>query len=162
VTLPGDLTAPGAEAAVPKLVGVIGGGRMGAGIAQVFAAAGAVVCLVEQDRAAAVAARDRVAMGLLRATERGKLSESADSVLERLVLIDDVSSLPADADLVVEAIPEDAVLKVRVLATAEQSIGDATVLVSNTSSLSIAGLAEGLRVPERFLGMHFFNPVPVS
>jgi 3-hydroxybutyryl-CoA dehydrogenase len=168
VTVPGNYDpaapgpAPGVESAVPKLVGVIGGGRMGAGIAQVFAVAGAVVCLVEQDRAAAIASRDRVAMGLLRATEKGRLTESADSVLERLVLIDDIWSLPADADLVVEAIPEDAALKVRVLAAAEQATGDATVLASNTSSLSIAGLAEGLRQPERLLGMHFFNPVPAS
>jgi 3-hydroxybutyryl-CoA dehydrogenase len=152
----------GVESAVPKLAGVIGGGRMGAGIAQVFVVAGAVVCLVEQDRAAAVASRDRVAMGLLRAAEKGKLTESPDAVLERLVLIDDVSGLPADADLVVEAIPEDAALKVSVLAAAEQALGDATVLASNTSSLSIAGLADGLRQPERFLGMHFFNPVPAS
>jgi 3-hydroxybutyryl-CoA dehydrogenase len=149
-------------AAVPKVVGVIGGGRMGAGIAQVFAVAGAVVCLVEQDRAAAVASRDRVAMGLLRAGEKGKLSESPDAVLERLMLVDDVSGLPAEADLVVEAVPEDAALKVRVLAAAERSVGESTVLATNTSSLSIAGLADGLARPERFLGMHFFNPVPVS
>src|SRR3954462_942791 len=62
--------------ATPKTVGVLGGGRMGAGIAQVFAVAGAVVCLAERDPAAAVAARDRVAMGLLRAAEKGKLTES--------------------------------------------------------------------------------------
>jgi 3-hydroxybutyryl-CoA dehydrogenase len=83
-------------------------------------------------------------------------------VLERLVLIDDVSGLPADAGLVVEAVPEDAALKVRVLAAAERSVGEATVLASNTSSLSVAGLADGLEKPERFLGMHFFNPVPAS
>jgi 3-hydroxybutyryl-CoA dehydrogenase len=159
----GSAASPDIRAeAVPKLAGVIGGGRMGAGIAQVFAAAGAVVCLVEQDRAAAVASRDRVAMGLLRAAEKGKLTESTDTVLERLVLIDDIGGLPVDADLVVEAVPEDAALKVRVLAAAERAVGDATVLATNTSSLSIAGLADGLERPERFLGMHFFNPVPVS
>ena len=148
--------------AVPKVVGVIGGGRMGAGIAQVFAVAGSVVCLVERDPAASAAARDRVAMGLLRATEKGLLAESADAVLDRLVLVDDVSGLPADTDLVVEAVPEDAALKVRVLAAAEQTVGEQAVLATNTSSLSIAGLADGLRRPERFAGMHFFNPVPAS
>ena len=147
---------------VPKTVGVVGGGRMGAGIAQVFAVAGAVVCLVEQDRAAAVASRDRVAMGLLRAAERGRLAESTDDVLDRLVLIDDVAGLPTGADLVIEAVPEDAVLKLDVLAGAEAAVGDRTLLASNTSSLSIAGLADGLRRPERFLGLHFFNPVPAS
>ncbi|GIM94007.1 3-hydroxyacyl-CoA dehydrogenase family protein [Paractinoplanes toevensis] len=150
------------EPAVPKTVGVIGGGRMGAGIAQVFAVAGAVVCLAERDPAAAVASRDRVAMGLLRAAEKGKLTESADAVLERLVLVDDVAALPPGADLVVEAVPEDVALKVRVLAAAENAVGEQTLLASNTSSLSIAGIAEGLRRPERFLGLHFFNPVPAS
>lgn len=147
---------------VPKTVGVIGGGRMGAGIAQVFAVAGATVCLAERDPAAAFASRDRVAMGLLRAAEKGRLTESADAVLERLVLVDDVSALPADASLVVEAVPEDAALKVRVLAAAENAVGEQAVLASNTSSLSIAGIAAGLRRPERFLGLHFFNPVPAS
>ena len=153
---------PAVPAAVPKLVGVIGGGRMGAGIAQVFAVAGTVVCLVERDPAAAAAARDRVAMGLLRAGEKGLLAESADAVLERLLLVDDVAALSADTDLVVEAVPEDAALKVRILVAAEQVIGEETVLATNTSSLSVTGLAEGLRRPDRFLGMHFFNPVPAS
>jgi 3-hydroxybutyryl-CoA dehydrogenase len=147
---------------VPKLVGVIGGGRMGAGIAQVFASAGSVVCLAERDPAAAVASRDRVAMGLLRAAEKGKLGESADAVLERLVLVDDVAALPSDVALVVEAVPEDAALKIQVLSAAETAVGEHAVLASNTSSLSIAGIADGLRRPERFLGLHFFNPVPAS
>ena len=149
-------------AAVPKRVAVIGGGRMGAGIAQVFAVAGSVVSLVERDPAAAAAARDRVAMGLLRAVEKGALAEPSDGVLERLLLVDDVTGLSPDTDLVVEAVPEDAPLKIRVLAAAEEVVGDNAVLASNTSSLSIAGLAEGLRRPSRFLGLHFFNPVPAS
>jgi len=147
---------------VPKTVGVIGGGRMGAGIAQAFAVAGSVVCLAERDPAAAVASRDRVAMGLLRAAEKGRLTESSDVVLDRLVLVDDASALPVDTGLVIEAVPEDAALKIRVLAAAEAAVGDQAVLASNTSSLSIAGIAEGLRRPERFLGLHFFNPVPAS
>jgi 3-hydroxybutyryl-CoA dehydrogenase len=157
------VTAPATPTpAVPKVVGVIGGGRMGSGIAQVFAVAGSVVCLVEQDPAAAAAARDRVAMGLLRATEKGKLTESADSVLDRILMVDDVRALSTDTDLVVEAVPEDAELKIRILAAVENAVGEQAVLATNTSSLSIAGLAEGLRRPDRFVGMHFFNPVPVS
>jgi 3-hydroxybutyryl-CoA dehydrogenase len=143
----------------PKLVGVIGGGRMGAGIAQVFAAAGSFVTVVEQDHAAASAARDRVSMGLLAAAERGKLTEPPETVLDRVTFAERITGEP---DLVVEAVPEDAPLKVRVLAAAEEVAGDHTVLASNTSSLSIAGLAEGLRHPERLIGMHFFNPVPAS
>ena len=146
----------------PKVVGVVGGGRMGSGIAQVFAAAGSAVTIVERDPAAAAAARDRVAMGLLRAAERGRLAEAAEVVLDRVGVAHDVAGLPADPELVVEAVPEDAELKVRVLAAAEDVVSDHTVLASNTSSLSIAGLAGGLRRPERVVGMHFFNPVPAS
>ncbi|MGA5298825.1 3-hydroxyacyl-CoA dehydrogenase family protein [Nucisporomicrobium flavum] len=141
---------------VPKRVGVIGGGRMGAGIAQVFAVAGAVVTVVEPD---ADAARARIRAGLDRAAERGKLTEDAATVLGRVELTRD---LPADAELVIEAVPEDASLKTQVLAAAEKVVGDDAVLSTNTSSLSIAGLAEGLLRPGRFVGMHFFNPVPAS
>jgi 3-hydroxybutyryl-CoA dehydrogenase len=148
--------------APPKVVGVIGGGRMGSGIAQVFAAAGSAVTVVERDPAAAAAAKDRVAMGLFRAAERGKLAELPAAVLDRLDLAAEVDGLPGNADLVVEAVPEEAALKVRVLSAAERVVGDDTVLASNTSSLSIAGLAEGARKPDRVLGMHFFNPVPPS
>jgi 3-hydroxybutyryl-CoA dehydrogenase len=149
-------------AATPKTVGVIGGGRMGAGIAQVFAAAGASVTVVERDPAAGAAALDRVRIGLGRAAERGRLSEDVADILGRVGLAADVTGLPAGADLVVEAVPEDAELKIRVLAAAEAVIGEHTVLATNTSSLSIAGLAEGLRRPASLVGMHFFNPVPAS
>jgi 3-hydroxybutyryl-CoA dehydrogenase len=147
---------------VPKAVGVVGGGRMGSGIAQVFAVAGSRVTLVERDAAAGAAARDRVAMGLLRAAELGRLAETAEAVLARVELARDATGLPADAELVIEAVPEDADLKVRVLTAVEDLIGEDAVLASNTSSLSIAGLADALRRPERLVGMHFFNPVPAS
>jgi 3-hydroxybutyryl-CoA dehydrogenase len=147
---------------VPKAVGVVGGGRMGSGIAQVFAVAGSRVTLVERDAAAGAAARDRVAMGLLRAAELGRLAETAEAVLARVELVPDASGLPADAELVVEAVPEDAELKARVLTAVEDLIGDQAVIATNTSSLSIGELAGALRRPERLVGMHFFNPVPAS
>ena len=146
------------SAQVPKLVGVIGGGRMGAGIAQVFAVAGATVAIVERDPLAGAAALERVRIGLSRAAERGKLTEDAAQVLDRV----DLSELPPGADLIIEAVPEDAALKIQVLAAAEGVVGEHTVLATNTSSLSVAGLAEGLRRPGRLIGMHFFNPVPAS
>ncbi|MFI6547612.1 3-hydroxyacyl-CoA dehydrogenase family protein [Streptomyces prunicolor] len=146
----------------PAVVGVIGGGRMGAGIAQSFAAAGSSVTVVESGEAASAAALDRVATGLKRAAERGLLSEPAEQVLARVTMADSVDGLPADADLVVEAVPEDAGLKARVLAAAERAVGAATVLATNTSSLSVTELAAVLTRPGRFLGMHFFNPVPAS
>jgi 3-hydroxybutyryl-CoA dehydrogenase len=146
----------------PGTVGVIGGGRMGAGIAQVFAIQGARVSVVESGAEAAEAARARLADGLAKAAERGKLTEDPAVVLDRLAVVEYVYQLPVDADLVVEAVPERADLKVDVLTKAEAVVGDRTVLSSNTSSLSIAELGAALRVPARFVGMHFFNPVPTS
>ncbi|RZQ61874.1 3-hydroxyacyl-CoA dehydrogenase family protein [Amycolatopsis suaedae] len=135
---------------------------MGAGIAQVLAMAGAEVTVVESDAGAAEAARERVLAGLRGAQERGKLAEPLDSVAERVIVRTSVGELPADAELVVEAVPEVAALKVDVLTAAERAVGDQAVLATNTSSLSVGELAAALRRPERFIGMHFFNPVPAS
>ena len=145
---------------LPGTVGVYGGGRMGAGIAHAFLAAGSEVVVVETDEAAVTAARERVAGSLLGAEERGKLEGTAAEVLARLDVTTDPAALAA-AGLVVEAVPEDPDLKARVLATVQDAAPDA-VLATNTSSLSIDGLAERLRAPERFVGLHFFNPVPAS
>ncbi|MFF2166960.1 3-hydroxyacyl-CoA dehydrogenase family protein [Streptomyces sp. NPDC058175] len=149
-------------APAPAVVGVIGGGRMGAGIAQSYAAAGSTVTMVENGAAAAAAALDRVATGLERAAERDRLTEPAETVLARVSTVESVDMLPAGADLVVEAVPEDPALKARVLAAAERAVSATTVLASNTSSLSVTELAAALTRPGRFLGMHFFNPVPAS
>ncbi|WP_257920304.1 3-hydroxyacyl-CoA dehydrogenase family protein [Amycolatopsis iheyensis] len=146
----------------PRQVGVLGGGRMGAGIAQVFATRGARVSVVESGPDAVEAARARVADGLAKAAERGKLPEDPAVVLARVVVVEGVDRLPAESDLVVEAVPERADLKIDVLTEAEAVVGEHAVLASNTSSLSIAELGAALRVPARFVGMHFFNPVPAS
>ncbi|MFI6062863.1 3-hydroxyacyl-CoA dehydrogenase family protein [Streptomyces sp. NPDC051286] len=147
---------------VPTVVGVIGGGRMGAGIAQSFAAIGSSVTVVEGGAEASAAALDRIATGLQRAAERGKLAEPAEQVLARVTTVESVDGLPAGTELVVEAVPENAALKARLLAAAEQAVDKSTVLATNTSSLSVTELASALREPGRFLGMHFFNPVPAS
>ncbi|MFD5234764.1 3-hydroxyacyl-CoA dehydrogenase family protein [Streptomyces qaidamensis] len=154
------MTSPNPSA--PTVVGVIGGGRMGAGIAQSFAACGSSVTLVESAEQAAAAALDRVATGLKRAMERGGLSEPVERVLARVTVAASVAALPPDPDLVVEAVPEDAALKSRLLVTAEKAVSARTVLATNTSSLSVTELAATLTRPGRFLGMHFFNPVPAS
>jgi 3-hydroxybutyryl-CoA dehydrogenase len=143
-------------------VGVIGGGRMGAGIAQVFLGIGAEVVLVEAGAAAAAAAGDRVRSGLVKAAERGSLTEPVAAAAGRLRVVEDIAELPSDADLVVEAVPEQPALKIDVLTRAEQVLDNAAVLATNTSSLSIDELAATLRRPDRFVGMHFFNPVPPS
>ncbi|MBS4100214.1 3-hydroxyacyl-CoA dehydrogenase family protein [Tsukamurella paurometabola] len=145
----------------PSTVGVVGGGRMGAGIAQVFATLGSSVVIAENgDRAAAT---ERVATGLQRAAERDKLGGAApDEVLARVAVAAGIDELPADADLVVEAVPEIIDLKLDVLHRVEGVVGPQCVIASNTSSLSIAVLAAVLDAPARLVGMHFFNPVPAS
>ena len=145
---------------LPGTVGVYGGGRMGAGIAHAFLVAGSAVVVVESDPDAVAAARERVATSLLGAEERGKLEGSAAEVLTRLDVTTDPAGL-AGCALVVEAVPEDPDLKTRVLATVEAAAPGA-VIATNTSSLSIDGLAAGLARPDRFVGLHFFNPVPAS
>lgn len=155
-------TAAMSTPSAPAVVGVIGGGRMGAGIAQSFAAAGSSVTVVESGERAAAAALERVATGMERAAERGRLSEPVADVLGRVSVVGSVDELPRACVLVVEAVPEDASLKARLLAAAERVVGPATVLASNTSSLSVTDLAAALSRPGRFLGMHFFNPVPAS
>ncbi|MET9325652.1 3-hydroxyacyl-CoA dehydrogenase family protein [Tsukamurella sp. NPDC003166] len=144
----------------PSTVRVVGGGRMGAGIAQVFGTLGADVTIAESgDRDAA---RDRVATGLQRAAERDKLGGARpEEVLARLTVVAEIEELP-DADVVIEAVPEIAGLKVDVLHRIERAVGPHAVIASNTSSLSIAGLAAALENPARLVGMHFFNPVPAS
>ena len=144
------------------LVGVIGGGRMGAGIAQVFATVGADVVVVESDAIAAKAARTRVETGLARAAERGKLAGAPAEVLAKVQVITEIAELPTGVELVVEAVPEAPELKVRVLTAVELAVSTSTVIATNTSSLSIGELGAVLVHPQRFVGMHFFNPVPVS
>ncbi|MCZ2806977.1 3-hydroxyacyl-CoA dehydrogenase family protein [Modestobacter sp. VKM Ac-2983] len=147
---------------VPDQVGVIGGGRMGAGIAQAFLAAGARVEVVEAGDEAAEAARGRVSAGLEEAARRGKLTGEVAEALGRLTLVDSPTALTPDAGLVVEAVPERTDLKVAVLVAAEAVLGPDAVLATNTSSLSVTELAAALQRPARFLGLHFFNPVPAS
>src|SRR4051794_32817066 len=134
---------------------VVGGGTMGAGIAQVLLEAGAAVTLSESSEDYAASARQRVVDGLQRA------KADVGDVLPRLSVTIGLDA-PLDVQLVVEAVPEDPELKARVLADIEEAVPDDAVIASNTSSLSINDMASGLRHPERFVGMHFFNPVPRS
>jgi 3-hydroxybutyryl-CoA dehydrogenase len=150
------------DSKIPAHAAVVGGGTMGAGIAHVLLAAGARVTIGEADAVRASAARDGVAASLAKAEQRGKLPEGTTSValMDGLTAVTDLAELPAETELVVEAVPEDVGLKQRVLGAAARACPEA-VLASNTSSLSITALAEGLP-GDRVLGMHFFNPVPVQ
>ena len=146
---------------VPSKVGVLGGGRMGAGIAHAFCTAGASVVVVERDEQAASAAYERVASNLAKSVERGTTEETLDALVARLSVSTDYADF-AGAGLVVEAVPEDFSLKATALKAVEEQLDADAWLASNTSSLSVSELAEKLRRPERFCGLHFFNPVPAS
>jgi 3-hydroxybutyryl-CoA dehydrogenase len=121
----------------------IGGGTMGIGIVQVLLDAGATVVVVEPSGPAAEKVRLR-------------LGDHSD------LTITDAVAGSLDVDLAIEAVPEDLPLKQRILAAVEQAIPEGCLLASNTSSLSITALGAALKHPERFIGMHFFNPVPKS
>jgi 3-hydroxybutyryl-CoA dehydrogenase len=141
-------------------VAVIGGGQMGSGIAHAFLTAGCTVTVVEARDPDST--RQRVTASVEGASARGKLTQSVTDVLAGFSVQADPAGIPADAVLVVEAVPEDAGLKVQVLTEAERVVSPTAVLATNTSSLSVGELAAALDRPDRFLGMHFFNPVPAS
>lgn len=146
---------------IPRTVGVLGGGRMGAGIAHAFLLAGSDVVVVERDDEAADAAADRVRDSVARSLERGSVTGDLDRYESAFSTATDAAAF-VDCDLVVEAVPEDRALKVEALTRAEAAMPAAAVLASNTSSISIDDLAGHLQRPARFLGLHFFNPVPAS
>jgi 3-hydroxybutyryl-CoA dehydrogenase len=140
--------------ALPAEIGVYGGGRMGAGIAHAFAAAGSHVTVVETDARTADAARERIHASLAKAAEKGA------PVSGEVVVVTDASAL-ASCGLVIEAVPELVEVKTSVLTMVAAAAPDAAI-GTNTSSLSIDALAEVLPDPSRLIGLHFFNPVPVS
>ena len=146
---------------LPHFVGVLGGGRMGAGIAHSFLSNGARVVVVERDEEAAAAAHDRVAASVAASFDRGTLAGDPAEVFGRFETGTD-HALFASCDLVVEAVPEDAQLKAAALGSVAAHLSPQAYLASNTSSLSVSLLAETLPQPERFLGLHFFNPVAAS
>ncbi|SEE98560.1 3-hydroxybutyryl-CoA dehydrogenase [Arthrobacter alpinus] len=145
---------------LPHFVGVLGGGRMGAGIAHAFLLAGCDVLVVERDLDAAEAARVRVESAVAKSAERGVVG-NPDAFLARLAVSTEYSDF-APCELVVEAVPEIWDLKVASLQGVEEQLAANAVLASNTSSLSMTGLAAELARPANFIGLHFFNPVPAS
>ena len=146
---------------LPERVGVLGGGRMGSGIAHALLLAGCEVTVVERDEKETAAARHRVETAVHATAARGRLSGSADSVLARLITSSDRDALTG-CELVVEAVPEVLALKTEALADVERRLEPHAVLASNTSSMSIELIAASLQRPEQFIGTHFFNPVPAS
>jgi 3-hydroxybutyryl-CoA dehydrogenase len=146
---------------VPSHVGVIGGGRMGAGIAHAFLLSGASVTILERDETAAAHALAALSTAIDASIARGTSEESRDNLVARSASTVDVADL-AGSGLVVEAVPEDLALKAQMLTKIEAVVSADAWLASNTSSLSISSIAASLARPERFCGLHFFNPVPSS
>ncbi|MDR7335239.1 3-hydroxyacyl-CoA dehydrogenase [Roseateles asaccharophilus] len=137
---------------------VVGAGLMGAGIAQVAAQAGHAVTLFDNRPGAADAAKAKLAQTLDGLAAKGKLT--ADAVQATLARITPVDALAA-ADLVIEAIVENLDVKRALFAELEALLADDAVIATNTSSISVTALARGMTKPERLVGMHFFNPVPL-
>ncbi|WP_434965319.1 3-hydroxyacyl-CoA dehydrogenase family protein [Brevibacterium casei] len=151
---PGTSVETADRAYVPDTVGVYGGGRMGAGIAHAFASAGARVIVIENTEETAAAARERVEASIEKSRAKGLEVPGRVEVVRDPTLLD-------QALLVVEAVPEDVALKQRVLADIAK-FAPAASIGTNTSSLSIDELASVLPRPQALIGLHFFNPVPVS
>jgi 3-hydroxybutyryl-CoA dehydrogenase len=144
-----------------RTVGVVGAGAMGNGIAQVFAQAGFSVRLVDLSDAALSRARRSIEVSLARFVDKGKLSAAdRNATLGRLAATTTLDSL-ADADYVIEAIVEDVDAKRALFRRLDELVQADAILASNTSSISITTLGAATRRPDKVLGMHFMNPVPV-
>ncbi len=147
-----------------RTVLVCGAGLMGHGIAQVCAVAGHDVFLFEPDRSRSEAGLARIAANLERAVQKGRLSAAErDAALARIRIADALGGAVAQCDLAVEAVFEDEAVKRALFAELDQRAPEHTILASNTSSISITRLAAAVRPDRRgrFIGMHFFSPVPV-
>jgi 3-hydroxybutyryl-CoA dehydrogenase len=144
-----------------KTVGVIGAGQMGAGIAQVAGACGFQVLLSDVDLARAEAGKAGIAKGLDRLVAKQKIDAAArDATLGRIEPVADVSAMAA-CDLVIEAATEREEIKRAIFGAVGKALGEDAILASNTSSIPITRLAQASPDPARFIGVHFFNPVPV-
>jgi 3-hydroxybutyryl-CoA dehydrogenase len=143
-------------------IAVIGAGTMGNGIAHVAAQHGKQVVLVDVDEAQLERALATVAKNLDRQVKKGVLDEEAKAAtLARIETASDLDAAVAGVDLVVEAVPERAELKYQVFEAVDAAAGPAAIIATNTSSISITEIAARTGRPDRVIGMHFMNPVPV-
>jgi 3-hydroxybutyryl-CoA dehydrogenase len=144
-----------------RTVGIVGAGQMGAGIAQIFAQAGYEVSLNDISQEQIDTAMEKIAWGYGRQVEKGSMSaDERDAALARIAPTLELTEL-GPLDLIIEAATEDEAVKHKIFATLGPHLGEQTVLTSNTSSISITRLASATDRPERFMGFHFMNPVPV-
>ncbi|MEP6638395.1 MAG: 3-hydroxyacyl-CoA dehydrogenase NAD-binding domain-containing protein [Chloroflexota bacterium] len=154
------------EERLPSIVGVVGAGTMGSGIAQVALEAGCEVVLYDVDEAAVERGRQRIVEGLARRAAKLELDLAAledwvGARLERVRHVPTLDGLADEADLVIESALEDLALKQTIFATLDDVAGPDIILATNTSALSVAEIAQATTRPERVIGLHFFNPAPV-
>ncbi len=161
VRTPATSNAQARDSFVIRKIGVIGAGQMGNGIAHVAALAGYEVGLNDVSRDRYDAAIEIIAGNMGRQAAKGKISESdREEALARISFADGMAGL-GDADLVIEAVVEDEDIKRKIFTDLCPQLKDNAILASNTSSISITRLASTTDRPDRFIGMHFMNPVPV-
>ena len=141
------------------VVGVIGSGAMGSGIAQVAATAGHKVVVYDNNTAALQRAQTTLSSTFQKLQEKGKIV-SAEDLLQRFTFASELDSL-APCGLIIEAIIENLDIKKQVFTQVESKVSDECILASNTSSLSVTSIAAACRLPQRVLGLHFFNPAPL-
>lgn len=142
-------------------IAVIGAGIMGHGIAQVLAQAKCQVAIHDVDEAGLQRARDGIARSLGRLAKKNALPEPAELVMERIRFTKSMQDAVAKAEFVIEAVPERLELKTAVFAELDELAPKDAVLATNTSQLSVTRIAAATTRPERVIGMHWFNPVPV-
>ena len=143
------------------ITGIIGAGTMGIGIAQVAATAGSKVSVFDVDVNALKKAKTKLENILERSVQKGRLNRSEEQqIIKNVEYVNNVSDL-SNADLIIEAIVENLEVKKSVFSELESYVSNQCILASNTSSLSIASIAAALKIPERCIGIHFFNPAPL-
>jgi 3-hydroxybutyryl-CoA dehydrogenase len=142
-----------------RQIAVIGTGTMGRGIAYLAAVAGYDTVIHDADPAALDAARASIESMLRKQSEKGRITaEEAAAATERLQAVSDLEPAVRQADLIIEAVPEDSDLKQNIFAQADLFCGEESILASNTSSISISELSTAVERRDRFVGLHFFNP----
>jgi 3-hydroxybutyryl-CoA dehydrogenase len=144
--------------AIEKIL-VVGAGQMGSGIAQVAAQTGLAVHLADVEQEMVERGLETIKKNLTRSVEKERISQ--DEMDEAMGRIESGTEYASDADLAIEAVPETIEVKAEVFSALDEQLKDEAILASNTSSISITELAAHTSRPEKFIGMHFFNPVPV-
>ena len=144
-----------------QTIAVVGAGTMGTGIAQVAAATGLQVILIDVDQKALSKAMERIGSGYDRLVAKGQMSPEAKQAATRSHRNGHRLRALASADLVIEAATENAELKIRIVRAVDKAVRSDAIISTNTSSVSITKLAACVSNPGRFIGLHFFNPVPV-